>query len=619
MRLSIILLLFLIFSHKPTIGQEKTFQVIIIGGGASGIAAGLQSARSGIKTLIIEEYQWLGGMLTAAGVSAFDGNHQIAGGIWSEFRDSLYRHYGGPHEVETGWVSNTLFEPHVGNRIFNNMAAHEKNLTIIYGKTFTSIKRKDNLWYITTSTKGSLELYTCNILIDATETGQVCKYLDISADIGMESYEKTNEFGAGNETNNIIQDLTYVAILKDYGPTADMTIPKPDSYDPVQFRCCCDTSDPSLKAKPNINCAKMMTYGKLPNNKYMINWPNCGNDIYLHTLNDNTNNRNKKLQLAKNHTLKFIYYIQSELGYKNLGLADDEFPTADLLPMIPYHRESRRIKGLSRLQAQHLAFPFDQPQKYYRNGIAVGDYPIDHHHKMNPDAPAIDFINIKIPSYNIPLGSLIPLDIEGLIVAEKSISVSNIVNGTTRLQPVVLGIGQAAGALAVEALKTGDRLRDVSIRKVQQSLLDAGAYILPYIDTKPQDKHFTSIQRIGVTGILKGSGVNYKWANQTWFYPDKYISEFDFLKGLKEVYPILAERRDASGQDLTIGYFYTLMQVIKSDIRLEDIFHLLDQMDVVSKGNDTLLNRLQVAVLLDKILDPFSIPVDHNGVFTHQK
>ena len=46
--------------------------------------------------------------------------------------------------------------------------------------------------------------------------------------------------------------------------------------------------------------------------------------------------------------MRFIYFIQTQLGFKNLGLADDEFPTKDKLPFIPYHREGRRVKGLVR-------------------------------------------------------------------------------------------------------------------------------------------------------------------------------------------------------------------------------------------------------------------------------
>jgi hypothetical protein len=89
--------------------------------------------------------------------------------------------------------------------------------------------------------------------------------------------------------------------------------------------------------------------------------------------------RDAALQLAKEQTYRFIYFIQTTLGFKQLGIADDEFPTADQMPLIAYHRESRRVNGLTRLNINHLAKPFDY--KLYRTGIAVGDYPIDHHHK----------------------------------------------------------------------------------------------------------------------------------------------------------------------------------------------------------------------------------------------
>lgn len=191
------------------------------------------------------------------------------------------------------------------------------------------------------------------------------------------------------------------------------------------------------------DCQQMLNYGKLPNDKYMINWPNCGNDYFVDWPNMNPDQRAAALEKAKEFTQGFVYYIQEELGFSNLRLAD-EFPTKDHFPMIPYDREARRAKGKVFLTVDHLERPYDHT--YYRTGVAVGDYPIDHHHDKNPEAPEIAFINIKVPSYTIPLGALIPERVTNLIMAEKNISVSNIVNGATRLQPVVLGIGQAAGA-----------------------------------------------------------------------------------------------------------------------------------------------------------------------------
>ena len=224
---------------------------------------------------------------------------------------------------------------------------------------------------------------------------------------------------------------------------------------------------------------------------------------------------------AKDITRCFLYYIQTELGFKNLGIADDEFPTSDGFPFILYHREARRIEGEVTFTVNHAAKPFDSDEPLYRTGIAVGDYPIDHHHYRNPDwdnLPELHFY--PIPSFNVPMGSLIPKAVDDLIVAEKSISVTNIMNGSTRLQPVVMQIGQAAGVLAALAVEKGEKVRDVPVREVQDVLLASGAYIMPYLDLKPGDENFEAIQRIGATGLIRGVGRNVDWSNQTWFAPD---------------------------------------------------------------------------------------------------
>lgn len=87
----------------------------------------------------------------------------------------------------------------------------------------------------------------------------------------MESRNDTKEDVAPEKANNVIQDLTYVVILKDYGKY--VTIPRPADYNPHAFACSCNNP---LCENPNpLNTLwekdKMITYGKLPNNKYMIN------------------------------------------------------------------------------------------------------------------------------------------------------------------------------------------------------------------------------------------------------------------------------------------------------------------------------------------------------------
>ena len=85
--------------------EPEHVDVLVIGGGASGTAAAIQSARLGVQTMLVEETPWLGGMLTSAGVSCIDGNYNLRSGIFGEFADSLASRYGGWDALKTGWVS----------------------------------------------------------------------------------------------------------------------------------------------------------------------------------------------------------------------------------------------------------------------------------------------------------------------------------------------------------------------------------------------------------------------------------------------------------------------------------------------------------------------------------
>ena len=603
--------------------------VLVIGASASGIAAGIQSARMGVNTIITEPTTWLGGMITAAGVSAFDGNHSLPSGLFGEFREALHKVYGGPSKVSTGWVSNTLFEPHVGDSIFKSMVLQTKGLTVKYQFQFLRVlKNNDTITgavFVDEPTNQQITIYARQV-IDATELGDVLANAGVPYSLGMEASAATGEDIHVSETNDIVQDITYVAILKDYGMGVDKTIAKPKNYDPSEFDgACTDYYFNTANPKPNVDAIKMLNYGKLPNQKYMINWPNRGNDIYLNVVEMDEANRQSELIKAKEQTLRFIYFIQHQLGFKNLGLADDEFPTHDKLPLIPYHRESRRVKGLVRFDVRHIAKPFDAPSPLYRTGIAVGDYPIDHHHKKNIKAPQhLDFY--PVPSFNIPLGSLIPQHVSGLIIAEKSISVSNVVNGTTRLQAIALLIGQAAGTLAALSVQQNLDAQEIPVRKVQLGLLNSNAYIMPYYDVSLSHNHFVAAQKIGATGILKGEGVPFSWANRTLFYPDSLVNRLALIKDLADFYMLPSTNKthltllEAIDIIIEIAKKNNLQQK-QSTWNFNNKKMLSDQIQNAWKQwkfgsfkTDMALTRIQFAQLFDATINPFELQqIDHNG------
>lgn len=557
---------------------ERSFDVAIVGAGAGGCAAALQAARSGASVLLLEEGPWVGGMLTSAGVSAIDGNYRLRGGIFGEFCDSLAARYGGYEALRTGWVSNILFEPQVGEAVLGNMLAGEKNICLYRNISLDSLTRKDAVWHLRCGGRR----FRAAMLVDCTELGDVAARLGISYDLGMDSSRNMGEDVAPEEANDIIQDLTYVITARFYD--RDMTISRPEGYDASLYEGC----------NPGGTDA-MLSYGLLPGGDVMLNWPINGNDAYMNLVEAGKEERDSLLEEAKRISLGYLYYIQTELDHPELGIAEGVYPSADGLPLIPYHRESRRIHGRTRFTVNDVFDPYRN--NLYRTSVAVGDYPVDHHHRRYPCPDSLPDLHFyPVPSFSVPAGVLVPgenplqgdEDYSPLLVAEKSVSVSNIVNGATRLQPVVMGLGQAAGAMAALSAAAG---REVTVRELQEELLDASCYLMPYQELEPGDKGFASVQRVGLTGILRGRGESIGWQNRTLFRPDD---------------PLLL-------RDLYLEEYYG-REYVDSD-RVVTLFELCRLLGVESpEAFDRPLTRIDAAILIDTLADPFhSRNIDWTG------
>ena len=557
---------------------ERSFDVAIVGAGAGGCAAALQAARSGASVLLLEEGPWVGGMLTSAGVSAIDGNYRLRGGIFGEFCDSLAARYGGYEALRTGWVSNILFEPQVGEAVLGNMLAAEENICLYRNISLDSLTRKDAVWHLRCGGRR----FRAAMLVDCTELGDVAARLGIPYDLGMDSSRDMGEDVAPEEANDIIQDLTYVITARFYD--RDMTISRPEGYDASLYEGC----------NPGGTDA-MLSYGLLPGGDVMLNWPINGNDAYMNLVEAGKEERDSLLEEAKRISLGYLYYIQTELGHPELGIAEGVYPSADGLPLIPYHRESRRIHGRARFTVNDVFDPYRN--NLYRTSVAVGDYPVDHHHRRYPCPDSLPDLHFyPVPSFSVPAGVLVPgenplqwdEDYSPLLVAEKSVSVSNIVNGATRLQPVVMGLGQAAGAMAALSAAAG---REATVRELQEELLEASCYLMPYQELTPYDEGFASVQRVGLTGILRGRGESIGWQNRTLFRPDD---------------PLLL-------RDLYLEEYYG-REYVDSD-RVVTLFELCRLLGVESpEALDRPLTRIDAAILIDTLADPFhSRDVDWTG------
>lgn len=421
----------------------------------------------------------------------------------------------------------------------------------------------------------------------------------------MDSRAETGEREAPEKGNDIVQDLTYCATLR--ARRGARLLSRPRNYDPREFRnCCLHAGNDSTTRQKLWPASMMISYGRLPNGLYMVNWPIHGNDYYLNDVCDAPAKRRSLEEAAKQKTLRFVYFMQHELGADTLELVDI-YPTADHLPLIPYYRESRRFRGGVTFTINDLRHPYtDTTRPLYRTAVAVGDYPVDQHHYAYPHRDLPDMNLFTVPSFGLPLGALLPENEDRLLLAEKSISVTNIVNGATRLQPVSMQIGQVAGTVAAMAVSNHCSPRLLSVRSIQAQLLKEGMYLLPYLDVDKHSPLFGPLQRIGATGMLRGEGKHIDWQNQTWINADSLLTRAD-LRFFRDVYPHFNPPMDG-GRFVSLSDFLLILRALDSSLSsltVDQAQAVLGTYKIAAAHASVCLTRAQAAVLLDQFLHPF--------------
>jgi FAD dependent oxidoreductase len=485
--------------------NQLTADVLVVGGGTGGTAAAVQAARAGAKTILVSELAWLGGMLTAAGVTAPDGNELLAWqtGLWGAFLRSLQQQ---PTGLDHGWVSFFTYDPRAGAKIFADWVADLPNLRWIVGQTPVAVLSQGNL--ITGVQFANLTVQA-EIIVDGTELGDLLALGDIPYRWGWEWRSQWSEPSAPISESTLtrtypVQVPTWVVVLQDYGEGAIAPeIPATPTWNPDLFTGAWAGYDP----------VQFLNYGRLPGDRFMINWPQRGNDYGegIDRLVGTPAGRSQFWQESLWHSQNFARYIQLQLG-RRYGLAANVFPQQAIgggaFALQPYYRESRRLVGLETvIEPDLLPLPGGQAAKLPVNqqgevtAIALGNYANDHHYPSG-DIP-LQPKSIRWGGrwtgtpFTIPYPALIPAEVDGFLVCEKNISVSHIANGATRLQPLVMGIGQAAGMAAALCVKHHCQPRDLDVRSLQLALLSdpiAPAAIVPLFNLMPHHPNWLDRQ-----------------------------------------------------------------------------------------------------------------------------
>lgn len=601
-----------IFLLTVVIGSSVFAQVVktgvlVIGGGAAGVAAGIQSARSGVKTMIIEPSPWLGGSLTSGAMCVVDGNRNFPSGVWGEFNRHIKKYYKNSIGYDTTANAVLRFEPSVGAAILKKITDTAKNLTVHLNTSFTSIKKDGTGYEVVARINGENSTIKTQVLVDGTETGELAAKLGVPAEISSENETQSGEKWAPKTASSFIQNLTWIAILKDYGRAADRTIAKPEGYDENLYA--------SLSGK---NFKQILENSRLPNDKFMLNVK--GLNDYPITTDDFTSAEKKEIayKKARLKTLGLVYYLQIKLGFKNISLDNLEYNMPDHLPYLPYIREARRSKGVIKMVSGDVYTPYNRSSKLYRTSIGIGDALPDQRLLQMGNAPETNYD--AFPAYSIPAGAVIIKDFDNFLVAEKALSVSHLVNASTMYPSVQMTLGQGIGSIAAYCAFFKTTTKSLKLRVIQNEILSYHGFLLPFVDVKQSDLQFVAIQKIGVTGLLQGVQKPNGNTAQIYFLPDSAVKTAEIRPVLNEIYTrsFLWFNKNKPAEMFTVGNMLSFIEEL--NLRDAKTFQFQIQNDWKTKLHlktdfdiSRPITRREFSVLADSYLKPFDRSVDLTG------
>ncbi|KTS12809.1 FAD-dependent oxidoreductase [Microbacterium testaceum] len=528
-------------THEPT---ELDTPILIVGGGLGGMAAALAAARHGVSVVITEHTGWLGGALTTQMVP-LDEHRRIerigANGSYRRLREELREHYRRFYPLTdrarrdpllnpgAGWVSPLCVEPLAAVSVLESMIAPYRASGLIRTlmhcrptRVETTGDRIDAVEFARAD--GSPVVVRAEIVLDATETGDLLELGGIDHVTGKESQAQTGEPHAAAIANpDDMQSGTWCFAIE-HLDGEDHTIDRPEQYDRWRdarppawsgakildwtgpgedtglarpYRMDVNPDDdpaainvdhrfmpdgPELWTYRRIAARRQFREGFYRSDITVVNWP----------MNDYTDgpllgpSAAQHRHGARQLSLSLLYWLQTEAprpdggtGYPGMRILPHVSGTADGLAMEPYIREGRRILALETVREQDVSVEIrgDRAARRYDSSVGVGHYYwLDRHATTGGGIP----VNGRPQPFEIPFGALVPRRVRNLLAAGKNIGTTHITNGCYRLHPVEWAIGEAAGHAAAFSVVNAtephaihadaDKLAEVQARLVRDEV-----------------------------------------------------------------------------------------------------------------------------------------------------
>ena len=393
--------------------RELKADLVIIGAGVGGVACALAAARNGLKVILTEQYDWIGGQLTSQAVPPDEhpwiedrGSTKTYRAFRTKVRDFYRRNYALTDAAAknpllnpgNGSVSKLCHEPRVALAVLLEMLAQHitagRVKLIQPFRALDVVTDRDTITAVVGESRRRVEplALVAPYFVDATETGELLPLAKVEHVTGAESNRDTKEPHAPDRARPDNHQAFTVCFAMDYQPDKDNTVEEPRDYkwwrdyvpkmtpawpgnllswemsDPKTLKTRAVGFDPTGTATKGLN---LWTYRRIvakdnftdgTGDVCLVNWPQ--NDYWLGNLYDNGREGFTHHNAGRELCRCLLYWMQTEAphpggkkqGWKGLRLRGDVCGTedGDGLAMAPYIRESRRIKSLFTVTENHV-------------------------------------------------------------------------------------------------------------------------------------------------------------------------------------------------------------------------------------------------------------------------
>ena len=449
--------------------QTKEYDVIVIGGGITGVCAALAAAESGVRTALVEYQGFLGG--NACQGMAWYGFHsdkgvQVVSGIPLRIIERL-RSIDGASEFCPDPVAGSMVQvnPTLLKMTCMKMCV-EAGITLFLHCMMTDVKKCDEKeQVIEVRNKLQTILLKSRVLVDCTDSG------DAAVAVGAEWHRGRESDGKMQAASSIlwVDGINVEEILDYFDHHLDQIrpIPLPEESLKIMAERMHNVPVFGMGAFPELIAkAKQEGLKDYPRDRLVGQcFPRTGEMLLVCSRVEDADPMNEYDysqaeiigQLQAEATLKLMRgYLP---GCQNARICGSGHTIGI--------RETIHIAGEYYLTEKDLLIGKD-----FYDCIALGAYHLDVH---SPDHQGIE--TGHPPIYQIPYRSLIPKHINGLLVAGRAYSANQIAQASTRVNPITGAIGQAAGIAAALACQENCNLRNIDVRTLQDRLREGGAIL----------------------------------------------------------------------------------------------------------------------------------------------